>query len=212
MTVMSWVLFRASTRLACMTAWTSVDRTGLLLAAVATGSSVMPVKEPSPSAGTWAQPAPKGSSPAGAALLLLDAMLSSAELLAAELLLVSEDAELSEEPLSEEPQALRVTARVEAVASMTPRVRVFFTRCSLWVVVRGGRSLPARRGLGRGVCGRGPRRVWRGPGGRPAGAGRNRYVAITRMDCRPLAPAGKGAARSSVCTSPSAAVARTVSW
>jgi hypothetical protein len=49
--------------------------------------------------------------------------------------------------------------------------------------------------------------------GCPAGRrGGDRYLAITRMECRPLDPFGKGVARWSVCTSPSAAVARTVSW
>ena len=52
-----------------MTAATSVDSAGLLLAAVATGSSVIPVKLPSPSAGTAEQPAPNGSSDTGLALL-----------------------------------------------------------------------------------------------------------------------------------------------
>ena len=54
--------------------------------------------------------------------------------------------------------------------------------------------------------------LWGASGGARPVAGRDGYVAITRVDCRPLAPFGKGAARSSVCTSPSAAVARTVSW
>jgi hypothetical protein len=39
---------------------TSVDRTGLLLAAVATGAVAMPLKEPAPLAGTAEQPGPKG--------------------------------------------------------------------------------------------------------------------------------------------------------
>src|SRR4051794_19257774 len=59
-TVMSCWLFSESTRLAALTACTSVDRTGLLLAAVATGAVAMPAKLPAPSAGTWEQPAPNG--------------------------------------------------------------------------------------------------------------------------------------------------------
>src|SRR4051794_20669771 len=59
-TVMSCWLFSESTRLAALTAWTSVDRAGLLLAAVATGDVAMPAKLPAPSAGTWAHAAPNG--------------------------------------------------------------------------------------------------------------------------------------------------------
>jgi hypothetical protein len=85
----------------------------------------MPEKLPSPSAGTAVQPAPKGSSLAGSAIGLLlsiepelsgadDELLSGAELSLAAL-------------VSSEPQALRVTARVEAEARRMPRVRVLFT-------------------------------------------------------------------------------------
>jgi hypothetical protein len=45
-----------------------------------------------------------------------------------------------------------------------------------------------------------------GPAGWPEGV----QPATTWTVCQPLEPAGKGAARSSVCTSPSAPVARTV--
>ena len=65
---MSSVVFSVSPRPAAVTAVTSVDSAGLLLAAVATGSSVIPVKLPSPSAGTAEQPAPNGSSDIGSAL------------------------------------------------------------------------------------------------------------------------------------------------
>src|SRR5581483_713382 len=51
-TVMFWALLRVSTRPACFTALTSVDSTGLWLAAVATGSVAMPWKLPGPLAGT----------------------------------------------------------------------------------------------------------------------------------------------------------------
>src|SRR4051812_49754483 len=50
-----------STRPAAVTAATSVDSSGLLLAAVAAGSSAMPAKLPSPSLGTLAQPGPDGA-------------------------------------------------------------------------------------------------------------------------------------------------------
>ncbi|GAB2847935.1 hypothetical protein GCM10027176_59320 [Actinoallomurus bryophytorum] len=53
---------RVSTRPAFLTAVTSVDRAGLLEAAVATGSADMPEKLPLPLLGTAEQPAPKGLS------------------------------------------------------------------------------------------------------------------------------------------------------
>ena len=59
-TVMSLAELRVSPRPASVTAVTRVDSTGLLLAAVATGSVAMPENEPLPSAGTAAQPAPNG--------------------------------------------------------------------------------------------------------------------------------------------------------
>ena len=51
---------RVSTRPAWVTAVTRVDSTGLLPAAVAAGSSAMPLKLPSPSAGTEAHAVPLG--------------------------------------------------------------------------------------------------------------------------------------------------------
>src|SRR4051794_11486404 len=78
-TVMSCWLFSESTRLAAVTAWTSVESTGLALAAVATGAVLMPSKLPAPSAGTCEQAAPNGCSMAalldGAAEPLVDALL-----------------------------------------------------------------------------------------------------------------------------------------
>src|SRR3954447_6956057 len=59
-------LFSVSTRPAALTAVTRVDRAGLLLAAVATGSCDMPSNEPLPEVGTAEQPAPNGA-PASAA-------------------------------------------------------------------------------------------------------------------------------------------------
>src|SRR3954471_6398653 len=61
-TVRFWAELRVSTRPAFLTAVTSVDRTGLLDAAVATGSADMPEKLPLPLLGTAEQPAPKGLS------------------------------------------------------------------------------------------------------------------------------------------------------
>src|SRR3954454_12264154 len=59
-TVRFWAELSVSTRPAFLTAVTSVDRTGLLEAAVATGSADMPEKLPLPLLGTAEQPAPKG--------------------------------------------------------------------------------------------------------------------------------------------------------
>src|SRR5687767_9309965 len=122
---MSSVVFSVSPRLAAVTAATRVDSAGLLLAAVATGSSVIPVKLPSPSAGTAEQPAPNGSSDMGCAL---------GSLVSTSLLLVSAAALVSAAS-SEPPQALSVMARVEAAVMRTPRVRrLFFTGMVLLVL------------------------------------------------------------------------------
>jgi hypothetical protein len=56
-------VFSVSTSPASSTAATSVDSSGLLLAAVATGSSAMPLTLPSPSVGTAAHAAPDGPAP-----------------------------------------------------------------------------------------------------------------------------------------------------
>src|SRR4051812_12479333 len=58
---MSSALFSVSTRPAALTAVTRVDRAGLLLAGVATGSCDMPSNEPLPEVGTAEQPAPNGA-------------------------------------------------------------------------------------------------------------------------------------------------------
>ena len=60
-TVMLDAEFSVSTRPAFLTAVTSVDRTGLADAAVATGAVDIPVKLPAPVFGTDAQPGPKSA-------------------------------------------------------------------------------------------------------------------------------------------------------
>src|SRR5689334_15611718 len=69
-TVMSLALLRVLTRPAALTAPTSWLSTGLLLAAVATGSVAIPENEPLPSFGTAAQPAPNGVSDIAAVVLV----------------------------------------------------------------------------------------------------------------------------------------------
>src|SRR5919204_3755141 len=66
-TVRAGAELSVSTRPAFLTAVTSVDRTGLFEAAVATGSCAMPEKLPLPLLGTAEQPAPKGLSGIAAA-------------------------------------------------------------------------------------------------------------------------------------------------
>src|SRR3954453_13348166 len=104
-TVMSCWPLSESTRLAAVTACTSVDSAGLALAAVATGTVAMPAKLPAPSVGTAAHPAPTGVvAAAGAVVGPADALAE-----------VDDDDEL----LSEEPpelQAPSVTARPEDTA------------------------------------------------------------------------------------------------
>jgi hypothetical protein len=166
------------------------------------------------------------AAPAAGLLLSIepsDDELSDDELSDDELLLSEAVSSLAAEVVSSDPQALRVTARVEAVASRTPRVRVFFTVgiSSVVVLVRSGTGwsppvVPPDPCEGSGeasaaqVAETGSGVVRCCPAAVPAGG--DRYLAITRTECRPLAPFGKGRARSSVCTSPSAVVARTVSW
>src|SRR5512132_3109175 len=57
---MPWAVFRVSTRSAFVTAVTRVDSSGVLEAAVATGSWAMASKLPAPLAGTVEQAAPNG--------------------------------------------------------------------------------------------------------------------------------------------------------
>src|SRR6478609_1790455 len=79
-TVMAGAEFSVSTRPAALTAVTSVESTGLLLAAVATGSVAIPLNEPLPSFGTAEQATPKGWLIASVVVELLEAVVE-AELL-----------------------------------------------------------------------------------------------------------------------------------
>ncbi|GAB3660043.1 hypothetical protein GCM10027596_18210 [Nocardioides korecus] len=121
-TVMSFAEFRVSPRLAAVTAATRVFRTGLLLAAVATGAVDMPWNEPEPEAGTAVQAEPKG--------LVEEADDAEAEGDSeAEADGEEDEAELLEEPLEsleEEPQAATPVERVRARAARPVRRRVLF--------------------------------------------------------------------------------------
>src|SRR6185437_5544648 len=152
---MPWALFRVSTSPAALTAVTRVDRTGLLEAAVATGSWAIPVKEPAPLAGTAEQAEPK-SAPSAAE----DAAIDGESLaIGEEAALVVPDPE-AVEPLLEE-HAARPPARASA-ASATGRRRAVNTdmgRISkFWAIVdaRGDAALggPLRIGPPAGVYGR----------------------------------------------------------
>src|SRR5882724_2026946 len=76
-TVMPLALFSVSTRPAALTAATKVDSTGLADAAVATGTSAIPVKLPAPLVGTAEHAEPNGAALAaavvGAALVVAGA-------------------------------------------------------------------------------------------------------------------------------------------
>src|SRR4029078_8473908 len=78
-TVMAGAEFSVSTRPAALTAVTSVESNGLLLASVATGSVAMPLNAPLPSFGTAVHAAPKGW-PIMALLLGEDEAVIGAEL------------------------------------------------------------------------------------------------------------------------------------
>src|SRR3954463_9642532 len=150
-----------STRLAAVTAWTSVESTGLALAAVATGAVLMPSKLPAPSAGTCEQAAPNGCS--------LAALLEGGGGLLVEEPLLEPDASL--EPESE-PHAVRPRARVTATGRRAPRVRVVrFTGCAP-CPVRATAGVSMSRGgvLRPAVQGRPGSR--RGPGRTDDGSGR----------------------------------------
>lgn len=121
-TVMASALLSVSTRPAFFTAVTSVDRACLLEAAVATGSSAMPSKEPAPSCGTEEQAGPNGSSvPAMSPPLPAD---GSSGVAGAEEAAWAE----SDEPLSpSSEQAARDRGRTAAATTATAerRIRAF---------------------------------------------------------------------------------------
>ena len=120
---MSCSVLIESARLAAVTACTTVDRAGLVLSAVTTGSVAIAASCPGPRRGRRAQPAPNGWSEGTAAVV---SALSLA------LLAVLEDALLSAG--SSEPQALSARVRPATAAMRTPRVRgVRFTWMGLLV-------------------------------------------------------------------------------
>src|SRR3954452_4785377 len=109
-TVIASAEFRVSPRPATPTAETRVFSSGLLLAAVATGSVAMPLNEPLPSDGISLQPGPKVSA---AALMVSDVV-------------GLEDAVLFD-PVEPEssllPQAARVNVSAREVAAIAPVLR-----------------------------------------------------------------------------------------
>ncbi len=135
-----------STRSASVTAATSVLRSGLFEAAVATGSSAMPSTEPSPEVGTPAQPGPNGAS---AAIGSSDSIGDSDSMGVSELDsdVVGSDAL----PLSLSlPQAARPMDAVRARAARPiERVRslVFMTLPFGWSGGLGGPGGPLSRGV-----------------------------------------------------------------
>src|SRR4051812_5554860 len=129
-TVTSAAVFSESARLAWVTARAMVDSAGLAPAAVTTGAVAMPEKLPGPSAGTPAQPVPKGAvEAAGAEVSLADGLEEP------------DDALLSEEP--PELQAPSVTARPAVTATAAPRVRRVLVT---WVSLSGAVDALSRSG------------------------------------------------------------------
>ncbi|GAA4228242.1 hypothetical protein GCM10022254_17890 [Actinomadura meridiana] len=105
---------RVSTRPAFFTAVTRVDSTGLLDAAVATGSVDMPLKLPLPDAGTAEQPGPNGWSADGELLAMV-----GAELAGAAAVLPSESS-----PLEQAAAAVATAAAARTPAAMRVRYMV----------------------------------------------------------------------------------------
>src|SRR3712207_3517801 len=164
----------------------------------------MPAKLPAPSAGTCEHAAPKGSVSAMGALLLS---------MGAELLDMEPESEPDSLPdaLPEsdpEPHAARPRARVTATGRTAPRVRVLLFTGGAPCSVRATAGTSMSRGEGvrpdrRGTAGTAS------PAGRPstssgrsAGVRRRGQRTVTRSECQPLAPSGKGLARSCVCSRP----------
>src|SRR6476469_7276865 len=107
-TVMSFAVLSVSTRPAALTAPTSWLRTGLLLAAVATGSVAMPENDPLPLAGTAEHAEPNGAE------AIESVELDEDELLIGELL-DEDDVPAASEEL---PQAARPSGRASEMAAM----------------------------------------------------------------------------------------------
>ena len=205
-TVMSGVVLRVSPRPASVTAVTSVDRTGLLLAAVATGSLAMPPNEPAPSAGTAAQPGPNGA-PAMSVPIDSEAEAEGAG--------ADDELMVSVEPASislSEPQAAIDRGRARARAATVSRVERMggapSRRCVSWCVHQWFGAArepdwPARTTSG--TLAAGATKVPDVVGGAEG------QSMVTTMVCQPRAPSGNGVVRPSGCSSPVRSVARTLS-
>ncbi len=137
-----------STRPAFFTAVTSVDSSGLLEAAVATGSLAMPSKLPAPSFGTEEQAGPNGSF--GACSFSMPSDFSG---LCCE---AADDGDSAALSLLSEEQAARLTGRIAAAATATAvrRIRVVnmvpYFLCGFELVIR---KIGGPRGSGYGCHG-----------------------------------------------------------
>src|SRR5882757_9825727 len=116
-TVMPLALFSVSTRPAALTAATKVDSTGLADAAVATGTSAMPVKLPAPVLGTA-----EHAEPNGAALVVGAAFVVAG---------------VPAEPVLLLPQAAKPASATAATAPMAMRLNCmgFLLRMRMWARV-----------------------------------------------------------------------------
>jgi hypothetical protein len=129
---MFWVPFNVSTRLAVVTAWTSVVSSGFPLAPVTTGAVAIAATLPAPLAGSCAHPAPTGA-PGSTGALLVGA--ADDELGAPR---EPEDDDAAEEP-DEDVHAASARTRPATAASPAPRGRE--VGCTGWRSFVVGRRL-----------------------------------------------------------------------
>ena len=180
-----------------MTAVTSVESTGLLLAAVATGSVAMPLNEPLPSLGTAVQATPKGWLIASV-VELLDAVVG-ADLLVEGAATAPLAAGVFVEPHAASPIGSAAARATKTVARRAVLVRAFMMFLLPYV-----------------VCGVVAYRWYSGCSQRWIGLMSLgfRHETMTTTCWMPLDPSGNGVARWSVCRAPVRSVARTarVCW